>query len=199
MNRELDTFYRFGLMPTYRHKETGKRFFFIHIPRTAGRFLQENIKQNGFEPEQKIWKTIDGVEITHLHRELYEKDLDVGGIPHISIVRDPLERYLSLYSYPYHPKGWFRPQVDYITDNTHIWYFENGFDNDFSNWLSSILKMEFNVKELNSNYIHNELGQRLILEYMDPDYKKNEKSVEDEEYVRNFYKLDYLRWSRYNI
>jgi hypothetical protein len=186
-------------MPTYHHKETGKRFFFIHIPRTAGRFLQENIKQNGFEPEQKIWKTIDGVEITHLHRELYEKDLDVGGIPHISIVRDPLERYLSLYSYPYHPKGWFRPQVDYITDNTHIWYFENGFDNDFSNWLSSILKMEFNVKELNSNYIHNELGQRLILEYMDPDYKKNEKSVEDEEYVRNFCKLDYLRWSRYNI
>ena len=48
-------------MCTFRHIPTDKRFFFIHIPRTACRFLQENIKQNGFEPEQKIWKTIDGV------------------------------------------------------------------------------------------------------------------------------------------
>ena len=72
-------------MPTYHHKETEKRFFFIHAPRTAGRFLQENIKQNGFEPEQKIWKTIDGVEITHLHRELYEKHLDVEDLSLIHI------------------------------------------------------------------------------------------------------------------
>ena len=80
--------YHFGInipMPIYQHKETRKRFFFIHVPRTAGRFLQENIKQNGFEPEQKIWKTIDGVEITHLYRELYEKHLDVEDIPHISV------------------------------------------------------------------------------------------------------------------
>ena len=41
-------FYLFGSMPAYHHKEIGKRFFFIHVPRTAGRFLQENIKQNGF-------------------------------------------------------------------------------------------------------------------------------------------------------
>ena len=32
-------------------------------------------KQNGFEPEQKIWKTIDGVETTHLHRDLYQKQI----------------------------------------------------------------------------------------------------------------------------
>ena len=42
------------------------------------------------------------------------------------------------------------------------------------------------------------IGQKLILDYMDSDYQKHEKTVEDEEYVRNFYKLDYLRWSRYN-
>ena len=60
-------------MPTYQHKETRKRFFFIHVPRTAGRFLQENIKQNGFEPEQKIWKTIDGVEIIQKNFQQYLK------------------------------------------------------------------------------------------------------------------------------
>lgn len=186
-------------MPTYRHKETGERFFFIHIPRTAGRFLQENIKQNGFESEQNIWGTIDGVEITHLHREMYEEHLEVKGIPHISVVRDPLERYISLKSYTntVYPKGWFRPSVEYVTENTHIWYFEDGFGDDFSSWISSILKIKFIVTELKSNYTYNQLGQKLILEYMDSNYQKNEKTFEDVEYVKDFYKLDYLRWSRY--
>jgi len=192
-------FYLSGLMPTYRHKETGERFFFIHIPRTAGRFLQENIKQNGFESEQNIWGTIDGVEITHLHREMYEEHLEVKGIPHISVVRDPLERYISLKSYTntVYPKGWFRPSVEYVTENTHIWYFEDGFGDDFSSWISSILKIKFIVTELKSNYTYNQLGQKLILEYMDSNYQKNEKTFEDVEYVKDFYKLDYLRWSRY--
>jgi len=192
-------FYLSGLMPTYRHKETGERFFFIHIPRTAGRFLQENIKQNGFESEQNIWGTIDGVEITHLHREMYEEHLEVKGIPHISVVRDPLERYISLKSYTntVYPKGWFRPSVEYVTENTYIWYFEDGFGDDFSSWISSILKIKFIVTELKSNYTYNQLGQKLILEYMDSNYQKNEKTFEDVEYVKDFYKLDYLRWSRY--
>ena len=193
-------FYLSGLMPTYRHKETGERFFFIHIPRTAGRFIQENIKQNGFESEQDIWGTIDDVEITHLHREMYEEHLEVKGIPHISVVRDPLERYISLKSYTntVYPKGWFRPSVEYVTENTHIWYFEDGFGDDFSSWISSILKIKFIVTELKSNYTYNQLGQKLILEYMDPNYQKNEKTLEDVEYVKDFYKFDYLRWSRYN-
>ena len=186
-------------MPTYRHKETGERFFFIHIPRTAGRFIQENIKQNGFESEQDIWDTIDDVEITHLHREMYEEHLEVKGIPHISVVRDPLERYISLKSYTntVYPKGWFRPSVEYVTENTHIWYFEDGFGDDFSSWISSILKIKFIVTELKSNYTSNQLGQKLILEYMDSNYQKNEKTFEDVKYVKDFYKLDYLRWSRY--
>ena len=53
---------------------------------------------------KSIWKAIDGVETAHLHRELYEKNLDVENIPHISIVRDPLERYISLKSYICHPQ-----------------------------------------------------------------------------------------------
>ena len=27
-------------MPTFVHKETGKKVFFAHIPRTAGRFVE---------------------------------------------------------------------------------------------------------------------------------------------------------------
>ena len=59
-------------MPSYRHKETGKRFLFIHIPRTAGRFLQENFKLNGFEPEQLIWKDEDSNTPRDISREEWQ-------------------------------------------------------------------------------------------------------------------------------
>ena len=29
-------------MATFRHKPTGKRFLFVHIPRTGGRFVEAN-------------------------------------------------------------------------------------------------------------------------------------------------------------
>ena len=68
-----------------------------------------------------------------------------------------------------------------------------------NDWLSSILKMKFIVRELKKNYTYNQLGQKLILEYMDSNYQKKEKTFEDVEYVKDFYKLDYLRWPRYKL
>ena len=181
-------------MPTYHHKETGKRFLFIHIPRTGGRFLQENFKLNGFESEQKIWKSIDGIEITHLSRELYEKHLNVKGIPHIAIIRDPLERYLSLRSYSFHPKDWFMRQVDYLTKDTFLWKFEDGFGNDFNNWIGKILDMDFTIRELDKNYIYNEIEEKLILEYTEPNYKKMSGTMEISNYVKSYYSQDYDLW-----
>ncbi len=179
-------------MPTYHHKETGRRFLFVHIPRTAGRFIQENLRMNGFESEQKIWKTIDGVEIVHFHRELYEKHLNVAHIEQIAIIRDPIERYRSLKSHPFHPKGWFRPQVDYINSMTHLWNFEDGFGEDFGYWMSEKLSVDFIIRELESDYIQNEIGQNLYLEYLDPHYNKVERTDELVEYVRSYYKRDFM-------
>ena len=88
-------------MPTYRqtvvtYPNPTKRFLFVHIPRTAGRFLEENFKENGFEPEQILWKSVDGIEIAHFHNELYQKHFDdLGSIPHFTIVRNPIDRFMS--------------------------------------------------------------------------------------------------------
>ena len=88
-------------MPTYRqtvvtYPNPTKRFLFVHIPRTAGRFLEENFKENGFEPEQILWKSVDGIEIAHFHNELYLKHFDdLGSIPHFTIVRNPIDRFMS--------------------------------------------------------------------------------------------------------
>ena len=161
-------------MPTYKHLPTGKRFLFIHIPRTAGRFLEENFKYNGFQDEYEIWNSIDGIEVAHFHRELYEKYLDVKGIPHITIVRNPIDRFFStsiflkriygecqeemedvmmfysmLDNFPLSQGiNWFRSQLDFISEETNVWRFEDGFGMDFNNWMSQILGVEFQVKDV---------------------------------------------------
>ena len=186
-------------MPTYHHKETGKRFLFVHIPRTAGRFIQENIILNGYEPEQIIWEPIEGVEISHLHRELYEKYLDVEYLEQIAIVRDPVERYISLKSHPHHPKGWFRPQVDYINMKTHLWRFEDGFGDAFADWMGEILQNDFIIQPLESKFLHNIHGQPILLEYMQPEYKKIIKTDAVVDYVKLHYKDDFTMIYNYTL
>ena len=163
-------------MPTYKHKETGKRFLYVHIPRTAGRFLEENILNNDFECEQsKIWTSECGIEIAHFHRDFYKKYLNCRSIPHITVVRDPVDRcfsasifltrmygdgiedlledentfYSMLQNFPLpEAVNWFRPQVDFIEESTHIWWYENKLENDFSDWMSCILDIDFKIENL---------------------------------------------------
>ena len=171
-------------MPTYRqtvvtYPNPTKRFLFVHIPRTAGRFLEENFKENGFEPEQILWKSVDGIEIAHFHNELYQKHFDdLGSIPHFTIVRNPVDRFMScsifltrmygediqemmedpmmfgsmLQNFPLtQAVNWFRPQMDFITDDTNIWKFEDGFGSDFDEWMSEILGVEYKTKDVPYN------------------------------------------------
>ena len=171
-------------MPTYRqtvvtYPNPTKRFLFVHIPRTAGRFLEENFKENGFEAEQILWKSVDGIEIAHFHNELYLKHFDdLGSIPHFTIVRNPIDRFMScsifltrmygediqemmedpmmfssmLENFPLtQAVNWFRPQMDFITDDTNIWKFEDGCGSDFDEWLSEILGVEYKTKDVPYN------------------------------------------------
>ena len=190
-------------MPTYRQTVQSfpnprKRFLFVHIPRTAGRFLEENFLDNGFEPEQKIWMSIDGIEIAHFDRSLYERYFDIKDIPHFTIVRNPIDRffgcsiflkrmygddiqelmedemmfYQMLQNFPLaQAVNWFRPQVDFLTSETNIWKFEDGFGDDFAEWLSDVLGVEFVVNEINPDNVKNINRQKLNLEYLEPDHK----------------------------
>ena len=45
-------------MPIFHNTKTNRKFFFIHIPRTAGRFLIENFWLNDFEIEHHLTKEI---------------------------------------------------------------------------------------------------------------------------------------------
>ena len=166
-------------MSTFKHQPTGKRFLFVHIPRTAGRFIEQNLmKGNDFLWDDKVeidrqYKSIDGVELAHFHREYYEKYLDVEGIPHITVVRNPIDRFIScsiflselygdnleelledpmmfssmLQNFPSTESvNWFRPHIDFISEKTHIWKFEWGFGNSFGVWLSDIVGVDIKMR-----------------------------------------------------
>ena len=165
-------------MATFKHIPTGKRFLFVHIPRTAGRFFEQNLmKGNDFVWDDDVeidrqYKSIDGVELAHFHREYYEKYLDVKDIPHITIIRNPIDRFISctiflselygdlddllddpmmfhsmLQNAPLSQSvNWFRPQIDFLSDKTHIWKFEDGFGDDFGKWVSHIVGVDIQMR-----------------------------------------------------
>ena len=167
-------------MATFKHIPTGKRFLFVHIPRTAGRFFEQNLlKGNDFVWDDDVeidrqYKSIDGVELAHFHREYYEKYLDVKDIPHLTIIRNPIDRFISctiflselygdlddllddpmmfhsmLQNAPLSQSvNWFRPQIDFLSDKTHIWRFEDGFGDAFGNWVSNVLDIPFEVRDV---------------------------------------------------
>ena len=160
-------------MPVYRQDK--KRFHFIHIPRTAGRFVESVIEDNNFKLENDLSDEIEGIERLHLHRDLYEKYLDIKGITNIAIIRNPIDRFFScsiflkrmygndiqeamedpimfsmmLKNFPLtQAVNWFRPLSDFITEDTYIWKFENGFKDEFEEWISDVLNFPFTVRDV---------------------------------------------------
>ena len=160
-------------MPIY--KQETKRFHFIHIPRTAGRFVEAVIEDNNFELESNFSNEIEGVELIHLHRDLYKKYFDLKGIPNITIIRNPIDRFFScsiflkrmygndiqeamedpvmfsmmLQNFPLtQAVNWFRPLSDFIAEDTYIWKFENGFKKEFEEWISDIVDFPFTVRDV---------------------------------------------------
>ena len=199
-------------MPTYRqtvvtYPNPTKRFLFVHIPRTAGRFLEENFKENGFEAEQILWKSVDGIEVAHFHNELYLKHFDdLGSIPHFTIVRNPVDRFMScsifltrmygddiqeamedpmmfgsmLDNFPLtQAVNWFRPQIDFLTDETNIWKFEDGFGTDFDEWLSEIIGVEYTTKDVTYDKLDTDETKKL---------EKTDKLVNN---IMSLYRKDY--------
>tara|TARA_B100000029_G_C17310919_1_gene864356 strand:- start:182 stop:808 length:627 start_codon:yes stop_codon:yes gene_type:complete len=172
-------------MATYKHT-SGKRFLFIHIPRTGGRFIEVNMEKNGWEVEtidlygipHYQHSFIDDCEIAHFHRDLYEKHCDIEGIEQIAVIRNPIDKFFSASTYLFTVYGkeiqqkledydefvsvienfpqvetlnWWRPQVEFITDKTHLWEFEDGLGADFGDWMSEKLQVPFKIDE-NARY-----------------------------------------------
>ena len=185
-------------MPSFRHETSGKRFFFAHIPRTAGRYVEANILGNnnqivwdddweGLGIGRNVMNMYKKVELAHFHKEYYEQYLDVDGIPHFSIVRNPFDRFIgaSIYLKRFYGNdiqelmedenmffqmlnmpltgavNWYRPQVDFMTEKTHIWKMEDGMGENFFSWLSGIVDLDLKWNPDIMYPMHSDEGNKL--------------------------------------
>ena len=110
---------------------------------------------------------VNNIEIAHYHRKYYQKYLNVTeDIPQFSIVRNPLTRFISgsiylkrtygndiqsqmedpmlfgsmIQNLPFEGSwNWYRPQVDFLSNQTQVWKFENKIGDEFAAWLSDII------------------------------------------------------------
>jgi hypothetical protein len=197
-------------MPIIHHKETGNKFFFIHIPRTAGRFLVENLGSHGCEivhpfidsplslTSPYVKQTIEGIEMLHAHRSIYNKWNKVKDISHFTIVRNPIDRFFSARARPdlnlslsyvedwnnfnkefskKHYRNWFRPQHEFVSSETKIWKYENGFGKDFCSWISDIVSFLFTIKS--SHYQKIETKAK---------FKKTKALIDN---IKKFYRKDF--------
>ncbi len=74
--------------------------YFIHIPRTAGRYINSLFKQNGYELRYDDFTKIDRTtnkEIPHLYKPHYRR-YNKNKVPYFCVIRDPIDRFISAMS-----------------------------------------------------------------------------------------------------
>jgi len=80
------------------------QIFFAHIPRTGGCYTSELLKQNNYVMYPDPIVVRNGVTVRHYHREIFIEHskfwpYDVSLMKQFTIVRDPVEKFTSAYSY----------------------------------------------------------------------------------------------------
>ena len=103
---------------------------------------------------------------------MYEKHCDIEGIEHIAVIRNPIDKFFSASTYLITVHGrqvqerledynemvsiiknfpqsetlsWWKPQVEFLTEKTHLWKFEKGLGRDFGDWVSEKLGVPFEI------------------------------------------------------
>jgi len=188
-----------------------ERTYFIHIPRTGGRYVSNVIRCNNYKAKHYLFREIyNNKQIPHLTYPEYEKFL--GYIPEekFSIIREPVDRFLSLIrKTPWvtnknkndifnnknsffnfmnkmrlninEETNWFKMQSDFLSKDVKLWRYEDKFEIDFKKWLEN----NFDIKlVVDLKFGLNEKSNEIIL-------NKNQISWVKDYYYKDFKLLDY--------
>jgi len=182
------------------------KVYFIHIPRTAGRFVHKSLELSNHEVQlfnfNVIFKT---KEAPHLTYPEYCQFTNHRSFEKFCIVRDPVDRFISMVkgswvldeekinnmfsSQSYFDEAvsnlclntstnWFVPQTNFIDYKTKIWRFEDNFNSEFIDWLL----YNFNIKITN-------LASKL--DFVDSNTNNVTLNNKQIEYIKNYYYKDY--------
>jgi hypothetical protein len=193
-------------------KKNTKPLYFVHIPRTGGRYLKELFINNKYIISHDFFSDyFYGKEVPHLQYPFYGKFTNYGKINQFTIVRDPIDRFVSMFcanliihNITLNKKiltnksllfkfledninkinfksNWFLPQHHFINCNCKIWKLEEGLDNKFYEWMKFNFKIILKIKNINKN---------MYLQKYDF-YKKIKLNKKTKEFIKEFYKYDY--------
>ena len=152
-------------------QKENKKIYFIHIPRTGGRWVQNLFEQNNFSKNLNNHFPYKNLEFMHLHHELLCNFNFYNNNKKFTIVRNPLNRFLSFAKFEmyehakqhefrlkttedvidyielcskghYYRCNWLRPQSEFVSKNCKVYKFEDGLNNNFLQFL----KINFNIK-----------------------------------------------------
>lgn len=192
-------------------KKNIKPLYFVHIPRTGGRYIRDLFWNNNFLLNFYGYNEhFMGKEIPHLHYPFYNKFTNYGQIPQFTIIRNPIDRFISMF-YSSILKDNLNINVNEIFKNknnfekfifqqiTQINYHTNWFlpQVNFINSSCKIWKFEsgfginfykwleknFNIKIKNNSFKYDKLNYDF--------YKKNKLPKKSMNLIRNFYKQDF--------
>ena len=136
-------------MPLIR-KNNEDKLYFIHIPRTAGRFINRILLNNNLQLTNDHFEKIDkdtGKEIPHLHYPYYKK-YNLNNVPYFAVVRDPVNRFVSAIS-QYSESRFF------LLNANDVFMNQNSFNNYVNN-LNNTLKSNWFLPQ--HNFITDEVN-----------------------------------------
>jgi hypothetical protein len=192
-------------------KTKTKPLYFIHIPRTGGRYIRDLFLNNNFLINfYRYDEHFMGKEIPHLHYPFYNKFTNFGKIPQFTIVRNPVTRFISTF-FASIKKDYLNINVNEIFENknnfekfmfqqfSEINYNTNWFlpQVNFINSSCKIWKFEdgFGVdffKWLKKNFKIEIKDNGFEYKKLHYDfYKKNKLPNKSIDLIKNFYKQDF--------
>ena len=182
-----------------------RNIYFVHIPRTGGRFIRDIMALN-FNCEHNDIDHYRGKEVHHLTYPEHEQFLNYTLVKKFSVIRDPIDRFInSILNYNKinnekfqkmmksqetfdemvnniilnDRSNWFVPQTNFIDYKTLLWRFENKFNNHFVKWFLDNFKLEI-TKLKEKNDMHTITSDIKI--------DLNEKQ---KQFIKNYYYKDY--------
>jgi len=196
-------------------KQNNNSCYFVHIPRTGGRYVS-SLFENSKEVECKYHKIhtqrVSGIDVTHLHYPWYEMHFNVQNIPHITVVRNPYDKFHSTVKNMHHMhnltyddlideesfskfiqkqitdqsfhNNWFLQQSMFISPKTHVWKYEWGFGKEFRDWVFEKTSINISVETTTYDMFNEETSEQYDFdERVKPNIKKF--------YERDFIELNY--------
>lgn len=198
-------------MPLFKKKD--KEVFFIHIPRSAGRYIAQLFLKNDYDVlfcnfDEKI----EGIEMPHLHYPHYNTYLSVEDKKHFTVVRNPYKKFHSCINLIYQVHKTSRHEYSKLRDRNFltqaldnnrydISYHNNWFrpQHEFVSDKTFVWKYEYGfgtnfVNWLNKNF---DVGLKECdeIEYEFEDGEKPEYIIYDDKEIelniREYYSKDY--------